>query len=94
MGGRTTLAADRRRRKTITALWMAGISLGVILLIYWEMTAILYILATLGVTALLIVVALSDLAHMDNTAGQISTVDDATAMADGMTPSYRKTPSK
>ena len=73
---------------------MAGISLGVILLIYWEMTAILYILATLGVTALLIVVALSDLAHMDNTAGQISTVDDATAMADGITPSYRKTPSK
>ena len=73
---------------------MAGISLGVILLIYWEMTAILYILATLGVTALLIVVALSDLAHMDNTAGQISTLDDATAMTDGITPSYRKTPSK
>ena len=94
MNGRKTLAGNRRRRKTITAFWMAGISLGVILLIYWEMTAILYILATLGVTALLIVVALSDLAHMDNTAGQISTVDDATAMADGITQSYRKTPSK
>jgi hypothetical protein len=72
---------------------MAALSLGVILLIYWELTAILYILATLSVTALLIVVAVSDLAHTDRTVGQLSPSDDA-AVANGITPSYRNTPSK
>jgi len=94
MGGRTTLAADRRRRKTITAVWMAGLSLGVILLIYWEQSAILYILATLSVTALLVVVAMSDLRHTDHTSGQLTPADDASAVANGVTSSSRKTPSK
>jgi len=65
---RRTLAGDRRRRKTLTALWVFLISIAVIILIYREMTAVLYILATLGVTALLLVVAFSDLSH----AGEIS----------------------
>jgi hypothetical protein len=34
-------------------------------LIYWEQTAILYILATLGVTVLLVVVAMSDLGRAE-----------------------------
>ncbi|HZE73405.1 MAG TPA: hypothetical protein VE135_28170 [Pyrinomonadaceae bacterium] len=54
-------ASGRRRRKTFTYVWMGLLSLGVIALIYWEQTALLYILATLGVTALLVVVALADL---------------------------------
>jgi hypothetical protein len=58
-----TLAGDRRRRKLITTLWIFLLTVGVIVLIYREMTAILYILATLGITALLVVVALSDLDH-------------------------------
>ena len=94
MGGRPTLAADRRRRKTITALWMAGLSLGVVLLIYWEQSAILYILATLGVTALLAVVAMADLSHTDKTSGQLSPTDDASAVANAVTSSYINTPSK
>ena len=61
MSGRKTLASDRRRRKTITFLWIAVLSIVTISLIYWEKTAILYILATLGVTVLLVVVALADL---------------------------------
>jgi hypothetical protein len=60
---RKTLAGDRRRRKLMTALWALGLSLLVILLIYFEKTAILYILCTLGVTALLMIVAFSDLQH-------------------------------
>ena len=56
-----TQAGDRRRRKLITFIWIALLSLAVIALIYWEQTALLYILATLGVTTLLIVVAVSDL---------------------------------
>ena len=54
-------ASGRRRRRTVTYTWIAALSLIVIALIYWEQTALLYILATLGVTALLVVVALADL---------------------------------
>jgi hypothetical protein len=60
---RKTLAGDRRRRKLITALWALGLAVVVITLIYLEKTAILYILCTLSVTALLMIVAFSDLAH-------------------------------
>jgi uncharacterized membrane protein len=62
---RKTLAGDRRRRKLITALWALGLAVLVITLIYLEKTAILYILCTLGVTALLVIVAFSDLNQRD-----------------------------
>ena len=62
---RNTFAADRRRRKLITTLWALGIGVLVILLIYFERADILYILCTLGVAALLMVVAIADLAHSD-----------------------------
>jgi heme O synthase-like polyprenyltransferase len=60
---RKTLAGDRRRRKLLTLLWALGLSVAVILLIYFEHTAILYIVCTLGVAALLLIVAFSDLKH-------------------------------
>ena len=47
---RRTAADDRRRRKLITVLWTAVLAVGTIILLYKEMTALLYILATLGVT--------------------------------------------
>jgi predicted lysophospholipase L1 biosynthesis ABC-type transport system permease subunit len=50
-----------RRRKWITLLWIAALAILTISLIYWEQTALLYILATLGVTALLVVVAVADI---------------------------------
>ena len=59
------MAGDRRRRKLITALWALGLAVLVIILIYLEKTAILYILCTLGVTALLTIVALADLGHTE-----------------------------
>lgn len=58
---------NRRNRRLITFGWIAALSILTIFLIYREMTAVLYILATLGVTALLVVVALADLAHGDKT---------------------------
>jgi hypothetical protein len=73
---------------------MAVLSVGVILLIYWELTAILYILATLSVTALLIVVAVSDLAHSDKTASQLSPADDAAGVSNSAASSYTNTPTK
>jgi hypothetical protein len=66
-----TLAGDRRRRKMITVLWSLGFSLLVIILIYKELTAVLYILATVGVAAILLVVAFSDLSHTDGSADQL-----------------------
>jgi hypothetical protein len=67
MNGKRNLAADRRRRKLITGLWALGLSAVVIVLIVLEKTAILYILATLGVSALLAIVAVSDLDQTENT---------------------------
>ena len=58
---RRNAASDKRRRKMITVLWTAVLAIGTIILIYKEMTAVLYILATLGVTALLAVVGMADL---------------------------------
>lgn len=58
---RKTMAGDRRRRKLISALWALGLAVLVIVLIYLEQTAILYILCTLGVTALLVIVAFANL---------------------------------
>ncbi len=77
---RKTLAGDRRRRKLITVLWALALSLVVILLIYFEKTAILYILCTLGVTALLLVVAFSELKHEDP-GQQVGQTGDAAGVA-------------
>ena len=77
---RRTLAGDRRRRKLITALWALLLAVVVITLIYLEKTAILYILCTLGVTALLVIVAFSDLAHRDDK-GEVGQSPDAAGVA-------------
>lgn len=81
------LASDQRRRKLITILWTGLLAIVTITLIYKEMTAVLYILATLGVTALLVVVGMADLAPSDNTPGD-STVNDSAAIGSGITSSF------
>ncbi len=78
---RKTLAADRRRRKLMTLLWASLLTLGVIILIYKEQTAILYILCTLGVAVLMIVVAFSDLAHHDGPTPDMAQAKDAPRVA-------------
>jgi uncharacterized membrane protein len=78
---RKTLAGDLRRRKLMTALWALALSLVVILLIYFEKTAILYILCTLGVTALLLIVAFSDLKHESESGQQLGQTSDAAGVA-------------
>jgi hypothetical protein len=76
-----TLAGDRRRRKLMTVLWALLLAVVVITLIYLERTAILYILCTLGVTALLVIVALSDLAHADAPSQELAQATDAPRVA-------------
>ena len=46
--------------------WIFGTSPIVISLLYWEQAAVLYVLATLAVCALLLVVAFSNLEARDN----------------------------
>ncbi len=50
-----------RRGRGFTYLWILVLAVSIFLLIYFEQTSLLYILATLGVTILLVVVALADL---------------------------------
>jgi amino acid permease len=78
---RKTIASDRRRRKLITALWALALAVVVITLILLEKTAVLYILSTLGVTALLMIVAFSDLAHGDAEGQQLAQSPGATNVA-------------
>ena len=78
---RKTLAGDRRRRKLITFVWALALAAVVIALIYFEKTAILYILCTLGVTALLLVVAFSDLGQSGEAAERLDQQKDAASVA-------------
>jgi len=82
-----SLAADQRRRRLITVLWTGLLAIGTIVLIYKEMTALLYILATLGVTALLVVVGVSDLTMGENVSSD-STVNDSAAIGSGITSTF------
>lgn len=77
MSQRLAVAA-RRRRRMITYAWVAGLALITILLIYKEQTALLYILATLSVTALLVVVAIADLGG--NQRNESATVDTSPSL--------------
>jgi hypothetical protein len=65
----------QRRRRMITYLWIVALTAGTISLIYWEMTALLYILATVGVTVLLVVVAISDLRHSEGMMSESAPID-------------------
>lgn len=80
---RKTLAGDRRRRKLMTSLWALGLAVLVIILIYLEKTAILYIICTLGVCVLLMIVALSDLGRDEVHNSQLVQPDDAAGVARG-----------
>ncbi len=83
---RRNAADDRRRRKTFTVLWTAVLAIGVIVLMYYEMSAVLYILATLGVTALLVVVAVSDLHRGEKREDGATQIDDSAALGSGIMP--------
>lgn len=55
------IRAKQKKRRGFTYLWIFGLAVSVFLLIYFEQIALMYILATLGVTVLLVIVALADL---------------------------------
>ena len=57
--------SKNKKRRGITYLWIFCLAVITFLLIYFEQTSLLYILATLGVTVLLIVVAMADLGQSE-----------------------------
>jgi len=73
----TSIRAARRRRRMITYLWILGLAVLTISLIYWEQTALLYILATVGVTILLVIVAVADLAHAEQMSNRSISTDQS-----------------
>lgn len=74
----------RKRNKRLTVLaWIVGIATVVIFLLYKEKSDWLYVLATLGVTVLLVVVALADL-HYGERKGETALGDDAAALGSGI----------
>ncbi|HEY5073232.1 MAG TPA: hypothetical protein VII34_00965 [Pyrinomonadaceae bacterium] len=54
-----------KRSRAFTYLWIFGLAVLVIGLLWKEQTSLLYILATLGVTVLLVVVAMADLGRSE-----------------------------
>lgn len=65
----------------ITLAWALALAAVVITLIVLEKTAILYILCTLGVTVLLVIVAMSDLAHANHAQEEVHSAKDAASVA-------------
>ena len=64
-----------RRSRGFTYLWILALAVVTFLLIYFEQTSLLYILATLGVTVLLVVVALADLGQSELSSDRVQMAD-------------------
>ena len=69
-----TAKSSKMGRRTIALLWLLGVAIVIGTLIYLEQIAILYVLATLALVALLLIVAFSDLEKVgrENLEGFIS----------------------
>lgn len=81
------LASNRGRKRgsrSLVWLWITVVVLAIFLLIYFEQTAILYVLATLSITALLLVVAFADLKDAPNALELPKPNDDAAAIGTGI----------
>jgi len=68
-----------RRSRGFTYFWIFGLAVLVVGLLWKEQTSLLYILATLGVTILLVVVAMADLGRSERSS-------DARPMSDPHAP--------
>jgi hypothetical protein len=76
-----------KKRRNLTYLWIFGLALVVFLLIYFDKTELLYVLATLGVTALLVIVATADLGAHERSENALT---DAQAAGSGIVSSSPK----
>ena len=63
------ISAKNKKSRRFTYLWIFGLALLVFLLIYFDQTALLYVISTLGVTILLVIVAAADLGRSETSSG-------------------------
>ena len=79
--------AKRRKRKSrlITLGWIAGVTAVIIILLYKERADWLYVLATLGLTTLLVIVAFSDLGQGRERTDEPPPGDDSASIGNGLT---------
>ncbi|HWS88830.1 MAG TPA: hypothetical protein VN282_17780 [Pyrinomonadaceae bacterium] len=84
---RAAADAVRKRRRRNSLLVSAVAVIVIIVLLTLEQVALLYLISTLGVVALLLVVAFSDLHGAQQPASALGAApaDDAAAIADGIT---------
>ncbi len=78
----STRGGRQKRGRNKTLIWIAAVVIITIGLIYYEQAALLYILATLGVTAILVIVALANL--KGKVADEPLPADDAAAIGSGI----------
>jgi hypothetical protein len=79
--------ATKGNRRYITFAWITALAFLTVFLIYRELTAILYILATLGVAALLIIVALADLSRHEKVSTESPRANDPAPIGSGLSSS-------
>ncbi|HJR07086.1 MAG TPA: hypothetical protein VJ842_07510 [Pyrinomonadaceae bacterium] len=86
MARSTTTAGGRKKgNRRMTLLWIAVAAAIIIALIWTEQVALLYVLATLSVTGLLLIVAFADLGGARQRAlTEPAPNDDSAAAADGL----------
>jgi NADH:ubiquinone oxidoreductase subunit 2 (subunit N) len=77
---RTDTKRRKRNSRLITFGWIAGIAVLIIVLLYKERSDWLYVLATLGLTALLVIVALTDLHGERQGVDEAALGDDSAAI--------------
>ncbi|HEX8843052.1 MAG TPA: hypothetical protein VF791_00200 [Pyrinomonadaceae bacterium] len=83
---RSDLKHRKRTRRLIRFGWIGGTALLVIFLLYYEKSDWLYVLATLGITVLLVIVALADLGGGRKGVDEASLGDDSAALGSGIPP--------
>jgi hypothetical protein len=83
---RKNVTGGRRSRRSLTWVWIIATVAVIFGLLYWEQTAILYVLGTLGVSGLLLVVAMSDLSGAHRIAADLkpAVADDSAALGSGI----------
>lgn len=84
---RTDTKRRKRKSRLITLGWIAGITALIIILLYKERADWLYVLATLGLTALLVIVAFANLDKGRQGVDEATLGDDSASIGDGLTTS-------
>ncbi|HUQ32031.1 MAG TPA: hypothetical protein VM095_07920 [Pyrinomonadaceae bacterium] len=82
---RTDTRRKKRNNRLITLGWIVGMAILIIILLYKERADWLYVLATLGLTVLLLVVAFADLGGGRRGVDEASLGDDSASIGDGIT---------